>query len=166
DQLCAAAEKKDIKIIRDKTAMRYGDHISKFMSRIAHGDRIFIVLSDKYLKSAYCMSELLDIWRNCKEDPDAFIAKTRVFELPCAKISTPPDRAQYAIYWRKKFGEMETIVKEHGQLVLSDDDNADYRLMTRFVNETANILKLVKDVLRPRSFDEFVTYGFDDPPPR
>ena len=39
-------------------------------------------------------------------------------------------------------------------------------LMTRFVNETANILDLVKDVLRPRSFDEFVTYGFDDPPPR
>ena len=38
--------------------------------------------------------------------------------------------------------------------------------MTRFVNETANILDLVKDVLRPRSFDEFVKYGFDDPPPR
>ena len=65
DQLCAAAEKKGIKIMRDKTAMRYGDRISKFMSRIAHGNRIFIVLSDKYLKSAYCMHELLDVWRNC-----------------------------------------------------------------------------------------------------
>ena len=85
DQLCAAAEKKDIKIIRDKTAMRYGDRISKFMSRIAHGDRIFIVLSDKYLKSAYCMSELLDIWRNCKEDPDAFIAKHARFRAAVRK---------------------------------------------------------------------------------
>ena len=75
DQLCAAAEKKDIKIIRDKTAMRYGDRISKFMSRIAHGDRIFIVLSDKYLKSAYCMHELFDVWRNCREDDAEFIAK-------------------------------------------------------------------------------------------
>ena len=36
DQLCcAAAETRGIKIIRDKTAMRYGDSISKFMSRIA-----------------------------------------------------------------------------------------------------------------------------------
>ena len=60
DQLCASREKKGIKIIRDKTAMRYGDRISKFMSRIARGDRIFVVLSDKYLKSAYCMHELLD----------------------------------------------------------------------------------------------------------
>ena len=84
-----AAEKKGIKIIRDKTAMRYGDRISKFMSRIAHGDRIFIVLSDKYLKSAYCMHELFDVWRNCREDDAEFIERTRVYVLPCAKIETP-----------------------------------------------------------------------------
>ena len=57
-------------------------------------------------------------------------------------------------------------MKKHGQFVLSDAANAEYRLMTRFVNETANILDLVQDVLRPRTFDEFMKYGFDDPPPR
>ena len=41
--------------------------------------------------------------------------------------------------------------------------SADYRRMTRFVNETANILKLVQDVLRPRTFEAFVSYGLDDP---
>ena len=81
DQLCAAAETKGIEIIRDKTAMRYGDRISKFMSRIAGGDRIFVVLSDKYLKSAYCMHELLDVWRNCREDDAEFIKRTRAYEL-------------------------------------------------------------------------------------
>jgi hypothetical protein len=35
--------------------------------------------------------------------------------------------------------------------------------MTRFVNETANILKLMQDVLRPRTFEAFVRYGLDDP---
>jgi internalin A len=164
DQLCAEAEKRGITIIRDKTAMRYGDRISKFMSRIARGDRIFIVLSDKYLKSAYCMHELFEVWRSCRQDDAEFIARTRVFILPCAKLSSALDRAQYAIHWRKKFEELEKLIKEHGQLVLSDDDNAEYRLMTRFVNETANILKLVQDVLRPRSFDEFLKYGFDDSP--
>ncbi|MGB7913854.1 MAG: toll/interleukin-1 receptor domain-containing protein, partial [Rhodomicrobium sp.] len=166
DDLCAAAKAKGIEIRRDKTAMSYGDRISKFMSRVPHGNRIFIVLSDKYLKSAYCMHELFDVWRNCREDDAEFIKRTRVYELPCAKLSTGLDRAQYAIYWRKKFDEMDAFVKEHGQLVLSDEDNAEYRLMTRFVNETANILKLVQDVLRPRTFDEFKKYGFDDPPPR
>ena len=164
DKLCAEADKKGITIIRDKTATRYGDRISKFMSRIAGGDRIFIVLSDKYLKSGYCMHELFDVWRNCKEDAQEFTKRTRVYVLPCAKLSTALDRAQFAIYWRKKFDETDAVVREHGQLVLSDEDNEEYRLMTRFMNETANILKLVQDVLRPRSFDEFVKYGFDAPP--
>ena len=131
DKLCTEADKKGITIIRDKTSMRYGDRISKFMSRIARGDRIFIVLSDKYLKSAYCMHELFDMWRNCREDDAEFVARTRVYALPCAKLATPLDRAQYVIYWRKKFEELDTFIKEHGQLVLSDDDNAEYRLMTR-----------------------------------
>jgi hypothetical protein len=52
-------------------------------------------------------------------------------------------------------------VKEHGHLVLADDDNAEYRLMTRFVNETANVLKLVQDILRPHTFEEFAKHGFD-----
>ena len=166
DKLCTEAEKKGITVIRNKTAMRYGDRISKFMSRLARGDRIFIVLSDKYLKSAYCMHELFDVWRNCREDDVEFIKRTRIFTLPCAKISKPLERAQYAIHWREKFGEIEAVVKAHGQLVLSDEDNAEYRLMTRFVNETANVLKLVQDILKPKSFDEFVTHGFDDPSPR
>ena len=76
---------------RDKTAMRYGDRISKFMSRIADGDRIFIVLSDKYLKSAYCMHELYEVWRNCSEDDAEFIDRTRIYVLPCAKIKTRRD---------------------------------------------------------------------------
>ena len=132
DQLCAAAEKKGIKIIRDKTAMRYGDRISKFMSRIAHGDRIFIVLSDKYLKSAYCMHELFDIWRNCREDDAEFIEAHARFRVCLAQRS---QRLRSALNMpstgARRFEEMEAIVKEHGQLVLSDEDNADYRLMTR-----------------------------------
>ena len=91
--------------------MSYGDRISKFMKpRSRTGDRIFIVLSDKYLKSAYCMSELLDVWSNCRENEDEFVARTRVFVLDFAKIGTPKERAQYAIYWREKFKELEELI--------------------------------------------------------
>ena len=70
--------KRGVKIIRDKTAMRFGDSISKFMIRLAHGDRIFVFLSAKYLKSAFCMNELHQIWRNCSEDGANFIDRTRI----------------------------------------------------------------------------------------
>jgi hypothetical protein len=45
--------------------------------------------------------------------------------------------------------------------VLSDEDNAEFRLMSRFVSEMANVLKLVQDTLRPRSFDDYVNHVFD-----
>jgi internalin A len=144
--------------------MKIGDRISTFMDRIGKGavnGRICIVLSEKYLKSVYCMHELFDVWRHCREDGAMFIERTRVFVLPSAKISTPRERAQYVTHWQAHFKELDALVKEHGQFALSDDDNAEFRLMSRFVSETANVLKLVQDTLRPRSFDDYVSHVFD-----
>jgi len=164
DRLCSEAEAQHKRIIRDKTAMKIGDRISTFMDRIGKGavdGRVCIVLSDKYLKSPYCMHELFDVWKNCREDADTVIDRTRVFVLPSAKIATAVERAQYVIHWQNAFKALDALVKEYGQFVLSDKDNADFRLMSRFVNETANVLHLVQDTLSPRTFDDFVSHVFD-----
>jgi internalin A len=164
DRLCEEAEARALTIVRDKSAMKIGDRISTFMDRIGKGavnGRVCIVLSDKYLKSAYCMHELFDVWRNCREDPTTFIDRTRVFVLSSTKVSTAVDRAQYAIHWQNTFKVLDAMVREYGQLVLSDNDNAEFRLMSRFVSETANVLQLVQDTLRPRAFDEYVNHVFD-----
>jgi internalin A len=110
------------------------------------------------------MHELFDVWRNCREEGSEFIARTRVFVLPCAKIRTISERAQYAIHWRKTLAEIDALVKENGLGVIGDKGVADYRWMLDFANKTANILELVHDILKPRNFAEFVKYGFDDPP--
>jgi internalin A len=107
------------------------------------------------------MHELFDVWRNCREDASEFIARTRVFVLPDAKIGTVVERAQYAKHWRKTFAEIDTLVKEDGLDVIGDKGVADYRWMSRFVHETANMLELVQDTLSPRDFDVFLQYGFD-----
>jgi hypothetical protein len=163
DRLCSEAEGRGKRIIRDQTAMKIGDRFSIFMDRIgkrAVNGRVCIVLSDNYLRSTYCMYELFDVWRSCREDGGTFIDRTRVFVLPSAKIATDVERAQYVIYWQSKFKEMDALIREHGQFVLSDKDHAEFRLMSRFVRETANILQLVQDTLRPRSFD-YVKHVFD-----
>jgi hypothetical protein len=59
---------------------------------------------------------------------------------------------------------MDALVKAHGPGILAGADLADYRRMETFVGKTADMLRLVQDVLRPREFDEFAQYGFDDPP--
>jgi internalin A len=87
DRLCEEAETRGKSILHDKTAMKIGDRNSTFMDRIGRGavdGRVCIVLSDKYLKSPYCMHELFDVWRNCREDGKTFVDRTRVFVLPSA----------------------------------------------------------------------------------
>jgi internalin A len=164
NRLCLEAEARGKRIIRDITESKTGDSISAFMDRIGKGavdGRVCILLSDMYLKSPYCMHELFDVWRNCREDGGTFIDRTRVLVLPSAKIKTPVERAQYVIHWQSKFKEVDALVREHGQFVLSDKDNAEFRMMSRFVSETANVLQLVQDTLHPHSFHDYVNHVFD-----
>ena len=74
DRLCAAAETRGINIIRDKQTLRTGDPITPFMSRIGRGDRVFVILSEKYLHSAWCMFELSEIWFQSRLDEGSFAA--------------------------------------------------------------------------------------------
>ena len=61
DRLCETLANESWNIIRDKNAMRSGDLISGFMKRIGVADHVIVVLSDKYLRSPYCMAELYGI---------------------------------------------------------------------------------------------------------
>jgi internalin A len=133
---CDAAAAKGITVLRDSTALRPGDRISRFMERVGRGDRVFIFLSDKYLKSTYCTTELFEVWRNCRQEDAAFIARTRIYVLPSARIDTLADRTQYVLYWRAKFDETDALVKAHGPGILADAGLADYRRMETFVSKT------------------------------
>ena len=63
DRLCETLANESWNIIRDKNAMRSGDLISGFMKRIRFADHVIVVLSDKYLRSPYCMAELYGIYQ-------------------------------------------------------------------------------------------------------
>jgi serine/threonine protein kinase len=161
---CDVATVKGVAIIRDRTAMRPGDRISRFMERLGRGDRVFVFLSDKYLKSTYCMTELFEVWRHCREEAADFIARTRIYVLPDARIDTLKERTDYALYWRQKLVETDALVKAQGLGGLADADLLDYRRTETFASKTPDMLRLVMDVLKPRDFDAFVEYGLDDPP--
>src|SRR5450631_2733705 len=66
DALCRKLEAEAWEVVRDKTAMRNGDLISEFMKRITRADVVVVVLSDKYLRSPYCMAELYGIYQRPK----------------------------------------------------------------------------------------------------
>jgi internalin A len=161
DQICADAEARGITVLRDKKVLDLGDRISKFMHRLGGGDRVIIVLSAKYLESPFCMCELYEIWRNCRQDDVEFLKKIRIYTLPDAKIWTIEDRAERAVYWVKRRNKLKAMIKEHDDGILGIADSRQYLLMRRFVDQIGDILSTMADIVQPRTFEDFTKYGFD-----
>jgi internalin A len=165
DRLCEESTRRGITILRDTTGMGLGESITRFMQRLGAGDRVFVILSDKYMKSPYCMYELLDVWRNCMMEPDAFLGRIRVFRLPDAAMLTTLERARCAKYWKEQFTELDTYVREHGPTLLGEMDFKRYKLMQDFAHRVGDVLALIADTLQPTDFDQLIAYGFGDGAP-
>jgi internalin A len=164
DRLCAEADARGTPIIRDKTAMTFGDRISKFMTALAQGDRVFVFLSDKYLKSEFCMFELFETWRNCRHDEEEFAKRVRLYTLGDASILTPTDRLKRARYWRNQHDELTAELKAGHPSDLGERDFKKLKLMQDFAHHVCDILALFADTVNACEFDAFLSYGFDDPP--
>jgi formylglycine-generating enzyme required for sulfatase activity len=162
DRLCAEALASGRRILRDRTALGAGDSIDAFMRRIGAGDRIFVFLSDKYLRSPFCMFELHEIWRTSRQESAAFLDRVRFYPLPDASYRKPSDWVQWARYWKGQHDELRALVSDNLEFNLRPV--VDQMERTRsFYQEVTTILALFADAVSPRDFEDFKRYGFDEP---
>jgi internalin A len=164
DDLCAMALADGHQILRDKEVLGLGDSISRFMGRIGAGDRIFVILSDKYLRSPHCMFELNEIWRNSKQDREVFLQRVRIYALPDTKIWDPIDWTDWAIHWKEKYNELNERARQHGVEILGEPGYRRLRQMQNFYTQVSDILGTLADIVQPRSMDQLREYGFRDLP--
>ncbi|GAB2198111.1 leucine-rich repeat domain-containing protein [Sessilibacter sp. MAH4] len=163
DQLCDDAEEKlGIKIIRDKNTLQFGDSITKFMQRIGKGERVFVFLSDKYLKSPNCMFELHQIWVHSQQDGDKLSDIIRIFTLDDAKIWEIENRLEYAAFWNTKRESLESAISQYGVQSLSAKDMERYRAIKKFADTVGDVLAEITDRVQPREWQDFLEYGFKD----
>jgi uncharacterized protein YjbI with pentapeptide repeats len=97
---------RGIQIIRDKRDLGDKGSIAEFMARNEQGDCMIAVISDKYLRSANCMVDLLEIAEN-KQFHDRFFPVI----LPDANIFDPLGRIDYIKYWESKRAELTKAMK-------------------------------------------------------
>jgi internalin A len=162
NRLCEAAEQRGLVILRDKRVLHLGDSISKFMQRLAGGGRVFVILSDKYLHSPYCMYEIMEIWRKCSAEEEKFLTRVRVYVIPGTKIFSLLDRAPYAVHWQQEYEKVHQLIHDHGPDVVGPRGFREYKLMGDFRRSVAEILETVADRLQPRDFEDLARYGLDD----
>lgn len=104
DPIVAAIQKvlkPNFNVIIDKDAVSYKDNIKEFEERLGKGQKIVLVVSDKFLKSPHCMYEVLKI----KEKGNVY---ERIFPvvLKDAKIYKSDQSLKYIQYWEKEISKL------------------------------------------------------------
>lgn len=120
DRLYQSLKDDGYDVRRDKMDLGYKRLISDFMKEIGRGACIIAVISDKYLRSQYCMFELLEIYRNAYEDSN-FDERLFPIVLSEARIHDVLDRSGYTAIWVDKRNQIDTRVKEMGHEVFSTE---------------------------------------------
>jgi internalin A len=164
DRLCETLDKDGWHILRDSNALRSGELISGFMKRIGLADHVIVVLSDKYLRSTYCMTELHSIYQQSVGEKEDFLRRIIPLVLADAKFDDLKQKDAYAEHWMTQFKTMDQYLRRLSmQQKLSRvalDDFRRYKEMQKWYLDVNDMLAYVNDVLTPRGFENIVKYDF------
>jgi internalin A len=116
------------------------------------------VISDKYLRSPYCMHEIHVLWQKSQEDADLMAESLVPIVLPEVKIESLRDRVPYVRYWRERKEELEELFRELGT-DLDPESLRELRLVRDFAQDVDSILLFLQDVLMPRKLEAHLDNG-------
>lgn len=152
--------REGVKIFRDRNVLTIQDSIESFMNRIGRGKAVIIVVSDKYLKSEYCMYEAWQIYKNDNFNDRVFIAV-----LPDADLSDDGIQAYISHWIKRKESLGDRILQDfQGEAVAVDNlilRNKNLWYIYLFIDQ---FLKIIKDSIRydvPASFVKATPFADD-----
>ncbi len=105
DRICDKLNELGYKIVRDKATLTLGDSIREFMHEIGKGNYVIVVLSDKYLRSEYCMFEAVEIIRSKGYEQRVF-----PIVLSDADIYSHDGQFAYVEHWRQQKRKIQEMV--------------------------------------------------------
>jgi internalin A len=157
ERLCDRLRMWEYDVIRDKETMRNGDLISTFMKTIGTGDRVVVVLSEKYLRSLYCVTELHEIYRVSRGEKEHFLGRIIPLTLADAAIGTIRDRIAHGRYWKNEY---ESLQRDVSDGLLGPTDLVQWWRIGRWVADVNEMLAYINDQLHPFGFDAIVANDF------
>jgi internalin A len=139
-RLQSALEARGIVLVRDKDSLEYKDSVSEFMAQLCNGKAVVVAIGDEYLRSKFCMYELVRVAR-------ASDFRDRVFPLLLdgVVLSEPLERLDVIEYWEKKIASLDERLKrvEGAHLASIQEELSRYReiraFMDRIIAEVADM---------------------------
>jgi internalin A len=142
-------------IRRDRDQLRNCDLISDFMQTIGGARRVIVILSEKYLRSVFCMSELHYVYQTSRGKKKDFTDRIVPLLLDGVQIDTWRDRSRWRDHWLKEYEEMS---KAAGSLSTEDFDL--YRRISIWYNAVADMLGFIADMVTVRGAEAIAADDF------
>ena len=144
---------------RDKRTMRPGDWISDFMREIGQAKRVCVVLSEKYVRSPYCMRELLYLYQSSCGEKSDFLKRVVPLVLEDAKLSNTPDRLAHVRFWNTELQGLEDATAGLDPAMWGGAV-ADMTMIRDICHHTELMLRHVQDHLMPRGINDIEANDF------
>ena len=157
--LQSALEKDGFEIIRDRDQIKPGERISVFINRLTRADLVVAIVSDKYLRSPYCMYEIYKLWQKHQGDADSLVEHLVPVVLPEVKVRSFRERMPYSKYWAAEAKSLEALIRDP-DISPSRESWEEIRLVREFAQHVDGILVFIQDVLMPRSLEAHLEDGF------
>ncbi len=160
DEIARIFAEAGYSIERDKTHLNYRKSIREFMDSIGRGKYIIVVVSDKYMKSEYCMYEAYRMFQS-PQIGDRILP----IVLPDADIFSFAGQQKYLRYWMQEVKRLEEEIKamaseEPTMLGPIIERLRDYEVTSRFVNDfmaqVADMNVLTPEMHRESNFDRLL----------
>lgn len=132
-------------VVRDKVDLGYKGLISSFMVRIGKGDFIVVAISDKYLKSPYCMYELYEVYRNSKLEAKGFIDKIYPIRVEQLNLNNPKVLGEYFEFWQNLEKEWEDLIVTFGTRI-TVAQKSEYDKIKEIAAKLGDLLDILKDM--------------------
>jgi hypothetical protein len=145
DKLYDSLKSDGFNVIRDKANLKYKGTISTFMSDIGKGNFVIVAVSDKYLKSKFCMFELYEIYRNSRMNKEEFTKKIFPLRIEDLNLSDPDVINTYINFWETEEQKWETLLKENVDNITTEQ-SSQYQVIKRIVTDLGNLLYFLSDI--------------------
>jgi uncharacterized protein YjbI with pentapeptide repeats len=164
--LCEKIKASGREVGRDKTHMKAGDSINRFAQDISKAKRIIAVISEKSLRSEYCMvDELYSAFCRCNFNQAEFQEQIIALVMDDAKDVLNDNLKHYEIakFWKSRFellrGKLLDIDPERTK---SPNQWAAISAMEEMSQCLPDMLGAIKDIVMKRGFNEIVADDFKE----
>jgi tetratricopeptide (TPR) repeat protein len=162
-QLYQHLKKEGYNVLIDRYDVGYKGNIVQFMKRMGRASLMVVVISDKYLKSPYCMFELLEIYRRSNSDTEEMLDKIYPVVMEDADIHSAEGITQYVKHWEAKANSLKKEITSIELEYMADlvDEFKNRHEIALNVGLLAKVLKNIKTLdtkeLSATNFEAIIT---------